>query len=81
MIPSRMNPQPYEPSNTIPSKPSNIEQTKFIQCGVENKASFKDMLISSGPMIFVPNLSQSNIELAETPSEEGTFEQLMNIST
>lgn len=62
-------------------KSPDPEQTKSIKCGVENKAAFKDMLISSDPMIFASNLNQFHMGLAETPLDDGTFEQLMNTST
>lgn len=39
------------------------------------------MLLSSDPMTFASNLSQSNIELPETPSEKETFEKLMKSTT
>ncbi|XP_019257760.1 PREDICTED: uncharacterized protein LOC109235974 [Nicotiana attenuata] len=58
-----MDPQPYAPQYTIPSKPSDVDQDMI-------KPTFKEMLTTSNPMFFTTTDNQSNINFPSIGSEE-----------
>lgn len=77
-----MNSQCFEASNIIPPprKAPDIKHRNSIKCGVEDKVSFKDKLVSLNPMNLTNSLTLSQNPMEENYSEDGIQEHLMELN-
>ncbi|XP_009787638.2 uncharacterized protein [Nicotiana sylvestris] len=64
-----------------PPKPPDITHENTMVNGVEDKASFKEMLLASNPMNFTNSLTLSENPMEEILPEEGVQEHLIELNT